>query len=75
MRAKISELERIARQLEPSADQRQEMLSKVNRYADRFLDELPQLPVYVPGQPDPRFGEDFSDDPAGVDDLLEDIAR
>ncbi|RMG25626.1 MAG: aminotransferase class V-fold PLP-dependent enzyme [Methanobacteriota archaeon] len=44
---KIKELEKIARQLEPTPEQREAYLGPVLQYAERFLSQIYSLPAYV----------------------------
>jgi glutamate/tyrosine decarboxylase-like PLP-dependent enzyme len=43
---KISELERVARQLDPTGEQRQALLAEVSDYAEAFLEALPGAKTY-----------------------------
>lgn len=75
MRDRILALERIARQLEPDAQQRAALTRRTVDYANHFLDELAESPVYVPGQPDAQFGADFEDAAGDFDEMLATLAR
>ncbi|MDH3646768.1 MAG: aminotransferase class I/II-fold pyridoxal phosphate-dependent enzyme [Gammaproteobacteria bacterium] len=75
MREAIAKLEAVSRQLEPPPDIRREITEQVVRYADRFLDALPEMPVYVPGQPDTAFGDFIGDAPVDLELLLAELAR
>lgn len=64
MRYKIKQLEKVARQLEPDFEAREYLTDRVQRYAQTFLDELPEAPAYV---------GDSADD-AGLDAPFEEAA-
>ncbi|MEM9058432.1 MAG: aminotransferase class V-fold PLP-dependent enzyme, partial [Pseudomonadota bacterium] len=52
VQSRIKQLEKIARQLEPDFDAREVLTDRVQRYAQTFLDELPDAPAYVGEEPD-----------------------
>jgi glutamate/tyrosine decarboxylase-like PLP-dependent enzyme len=69
---KIAELERLARQLDPAADDRERLLGAVARYTESFLDELPLKPTYVQDSGSEGFaGFPLQDSPAAMTELLE----
>ncbi len=74
---KIKSLEKISRNLEPNADQRKEVIGKVVRYADDFLENLGSIKAY-------EFKEDngkelsetlISEEPGSLSDVLGLIER
>ncbi|MBT8135676.1 MAG: aminotransferase class I/II-fold pyridoxal phosphate-dependent enzyme [Gammaproteobacteria bacterium] len=75
MRKQITELETIARRLEPSPGDRKAAAEQVMSYANEFLDGLPDMPVYVPGQPDAGFGSQVNESPQPLEELLGELRR
>lgn len=48
MRKRIKQLEKLAGALEPNAEERASLLDKVIQYTNVFLDDIEQMPTYVP---------------------------
>lgn len=48
MRKRIKQLEKLASALEPNAEERASLLEKVIQYTNVFLDNIEQMPTYVP---------------------------
>lgn len=46
MKSKLEKLEKQARKLEPSAEERENLLNKAQKYGRDFLNNLPELPAY-----------------------------
>jgi glutamate/tyrosine decarboxylase-like PLP-dependent enzyme len=70
-REKLKNLERIARQLEPPAVQRQALLEAFGAYAQSFLEALPETKTYTPDPGDNAFADyPLEDDPADIETLL-----
>ena len=71
MLEKIRELERIARQLDPQAEQRQALLSEVSNYAESFLAALPEAKTYTQDSGHSGFTDyPLQDAPADIAELL-----
>lgn len=72
-KARIRELESIARRLEPGAAERTQLTTQVLDYAERFLETLDEAPVYVAGAPGRGFGARLGEQPAPVAELLREL--
>lgn len=77
VRYKIKHLEKIARQLEPEAQQRRALLSRVEKYTEEFLGNLDDARAY---RADDRDGSELFDAPIGeqpaeLDDMLTILRR
>jgi glutamate/tyrosine decarboxylase-like PLP-dependent enzyme len=72
MEQKLTELEKQARKLEPSAEERNRLLQKAEEYGEHFLDRLPQLPAYVESEEKGRgiYDLPFDEQPKNLDSLL-----
>jgi len=72
IRERIRNLERVARRLDPASDQREEWLSACGRYAQSFLDALPQTKTYARDSGQNGF-KDFplAEEPADLRELLQ----
>jgi len=76
MLEKIRELERVARRLDPSAEQRQHLLRDVGGYAEGFLRRLDAQPAYVHDSGLNGFSRyPLSDEPEDLGALLEFYAQ
>lgn len=73
MESQLKALERQARVLEPSADDRSNLLNKAQRYGDEFLKDLPQKPAYVvsEGMGKGVYELPFEETPKGFDEILQ----
>ncbi|MFQ5865432.1 MAG: pyridoxal phosphate-dependent decarboxylase family protein [bacterium] len=72
MLTRIKELEKIARQLEPDAEKREELFNKVKIYTDAFLDKIYHTPTYVATE-DKGIGlydSPIADEPIDIDEAL-----
>ncbi len=69
---KLKELQLVAEQLEFDAGQRTAQLREVERYAETFLEELEQQPVYMPDVDDPNAARELqlAEEPIGIDTAL-----
>jgi glutamate/tyrosine decarboxylase-like PLP-dependent enzyme len=76
MLEKIRELERVARRLDPSADQRHHLLREAGSYAEDFFRRLDAQPAYVPDPGLDGFSRfPLAEEPAQLGALLEFYAR
>jgi glutamate/tyrosine decarboxylase-like PLP-dependent enzyme len=76
MLEKIRELERVARRLDPSADQRHHLLREAGGYAENFPRRLDAQPAYVPDSGLDGFSRfPLAEEPAELRALLEFYAR
>jgi len=69
---RIKELEKLSVALEPNAEERTSLLKKVVQYTDTFLDNIEQMPTYVPTD-DKGIGlydSPISEDPIDIDEAL-----
>ncbi|MEE8496050.1 MAG: aminotransferase class V-fold PLP-dependent enzyme [Xanthomonadales bacterium] len=72
MLEKLEELERVARQLEPDHDEREEMLDEVRDYAEAFLTDLPAARTYTKDEGRRGFSFDAVEEaPTNLSALLE----
>jgi glutamate/tyrosine decarboxylase-like PLP-dependent enzyme len=72
----IRELERVARQLDPGAEQRQALLSAVGGYAELFLAALPEAKTYTPDSGHNGFTDyPLQDAPADIAEVLQFFRR
>lgn len=73
MEARIKELEKQARKLEPSAEDRELLFNKTRNYGDEFLNGLSERPAYNTSDLMGRGVYDlpFTSEPKKIDDLLE----
>lgn len=70
-REKLQNLERVSRQLDPPAGQRQALLDAFNAYAQSFLEALPETNTYTRDPGENAFaGYPLQDQPADIQDLL-----
>ncbi len=69
----ITNLEQIARQLEPSAEERENMLGKVTAYAEDFLSKIYELPAYRKSDDNGSGIYDFplKDEPVDIETLID----
>ncbi|MEZ5318274.1 MAG: pyridoxal-dependent decarboxylase [Vicinamibacterales bacterium] len=74
---RLDALEAIARRLDPSPEARAALMARAVRYADAFLDSLPDRPVFVPTADQGAGIRDLAirDEPREFDELLDAIAR
>ena len=71
----IRELERVARQLDPGAEQRQALLSAVGDYAESFLAALPEAKTYTQDSGQNGFTDyPLQDSPADIAEVLQAIS-
>lgn len=76
MLEKLKELERVARQLEPSPDERAGMLDEVRDYAEAFLTHLPTAHTYTKDEGRNGFSNDSVEEtPINMSTLLEILRR
>ena len=76
MLKKIAQLEQASAGLDPSADERRDMLEQTAVYAESFLSALPDLKAYVAGVGDSdMLVQSFSEHPANFTDLLQILDR
>ena len=70
MREKLQKLEQAARRLDPDARTRGQWREAADAYAERFLEELEDLPAYRPGfgEPDGVLAQPFAEEPAGIEE-------
>jgi len=73
MKERLKKLEQQARQLEPTAKERDHLLENAKKYGDDFLDNLPELPAYVQTNEKGRGVYDlpFEDQPKNFDTILQ----
>ena len=72
----IRELERVARQLDPGAEQRQALLSAVGDYAESFLAALPEAKTYTQDSGQNGFTDyPLQDSPADIAEVLQFFRR
>ncbi len=72
MKSQIKELEKEARKLEPSGDNRRELRQKAQQYGEDFLDDLSEKPAYVASESMGKGVYDLpiDDEPKDIDTLL-----
>ncbi len=73
MKSKIKELEKEARKLEPSVEDRRELRQKAQRYGENFLDDLSDKPAYVTSETMGKGVYDLpiDENPKDIDSLLQ----
>ena len=72
MRKRIKQLEKLASALDPNGDERASLLEKVIGYTNGFLDNIEQMPTYVPTD-DKGMGlydSPISEEPIDIDEAL-----
>lgn len=71
MRNKLAELELLSRQLDPDASSRKALFEQVGRYAESFLDRLPDMKTYVRDDGQDGFtGAPVGEQPMEISELL-----
>ncbi len=77
MLEKIQQLEKVARQLEPSAEQRQSIMRQVTDYADNFLSQIYDLPAYVTTDDKGKgiYDSPIGEEPISIGEVLELLAQ
>ncbi len=74
MREKLRQLQKVASQLEPSAEQRQALLERVGDYAQNFLGGLPGAQTFVPDQGlSAGLERTFDEQPVPLEHLLDEL--
>jgi glutamate/tyrosine decarboxylase-like PLP-dependent enzyme len=73
MKSEIKKLEKEARKLEPSAENRSELRRKAQQYGEDFLNDLPEKPAYVTSGTMGKGVYDLpiDDEPKNIDTLLQ----
>ncbi len=74
---KLKELEKIARQLEPTAKQRQTIMNRVLSYAENFLSQIYDLPAYVTTDDKGKgiYGSPIDEEAVSIDEILQLLAQ
>ncbi len=70
MNTELSDIEKVARQLEPGEKSRQELITKIVGYINEFLTSLPEMPAYQQGIPERILNLEVGEKGKSLDSLL-----